>query len=87
MAIERQSNQSIQQFAVWDAGGGPELGIHADAGKTGQGVDFVEVKFIGFLIQKEIDPRHGRTAQRLVSFNGNLSDFIGQGFVDFRGNL
>ena len=80
MAIESQSNQFIEQVAVFEAGGFPKFGIHADAGEAGKCVYFIEIKFIGFLIQKEINPRHGRTAQRHVSFNSSLSDFTGKDF-------
>ena len=43
VAFGGEGDEAVDQLFVGDAGGLPELGVHADAGEAGHGVDFVEV--------------------------------------------
>jgi len=48
MALNSESDESVDELRVGKAGGFPEFGVHADAGEAGHGVDFVEVNAGGF---------------------------------------
>ncbi len=43
MAFGGQGDEAVDKLLVRKARGLPELGVHADAGKAGHGIDFVEV--------------------------------------------
>src|SRR5580698_64754 len=42
MTLQRQLNEFVDKLWVLDTTRRPQLGVHADGGETGQGVDLVE---------------------------------------------
>ena len=58
MPCERELNQAVEQSRVGQAAGLPQLGIHADGGEAGDGIDLVDENFSTGAIQQKIHPRH-----------------------------
>ena len=85
-AFQRQFDQAVYQLGIRQAAGFPQLGIHADLGEAGDGVDFVQVDGVGVFIDHEINARHPGAIDGLVSADGNFPDefsrFSGQGGRD-----
>ena len=48
VAFGGEGDEAVNELFVGDAGGLPELGVHADAGEAGHSVDFVEINAGGF---------------------------------------
>src|SRR5579875_1633615 len=57
VALDSQFDQAIQQLCVAQAAGFPELGIHADLGKAGHGVNLVDGCIAPLFLQEEIAAR------------------------------
>src|SRR5215469_3284333 len=56
--FEGELNEFVDQFCVGNAGGFPQLGIHADGGEAGDGVELVEIDLAGLAIEEEIAAGH-----------------------------
>ena len=65
MPLYCQFNQFIQKFAVFNAGGFPEFGIHADIGEARQRVDLINDHLV-VRCQEHIHTRHAAALQRLA---------------------
>jgi len=74
MALDGETDQFIQQVAIAHAGGLPHFGIHADAGETGVGVDFIELETAGFPAEKKINPGHAVALQDFKDLDSGLAD-------------
>src|SRR5437588_5849687 len=55
VTLYRQLDEPIQQLCIGQSARFPQLGVHADLGEAWEGVDFVDVDFVGPLLQEEID--------------------------------
>src|SRR5512143_287034 len=73
-ALQCQLDQAVDQFAIGDAAGTPQLRIHADRRKAGDGVELVEIYLPGVLVEEEIHARHARRVDCLVSLHSQLLD-------------
>src|SRR5215210_5205743 len=58
VAFEGEFDQALDKVLVGQAARGPELGVDARRGKTGDGVDLVEEQPVRAALQKEVNPRH-----------------------------
>src|ERR1039457_3036447 len=55
VAVQRERDQAVQQFAEANPAVLPHLGVHADGGEARDGIDLVDVEAAGPLLQKEIN--------------------------------
>src|SRR5579875_3559076 len=83
VALDSQFDQAIQQLCVAQAAGFPELGIHADLGKAGHGVNLVDVDLARLFLEEEIDAREAAEVERGKSLDGLSADHLG----GFLGNI
>src|SRR5277367_3888962 len=58
MEFEGEFNEAIDQLRVWNAGGFPQLGVHADGSKTGNCVQLVDENLRVFAVEEEIAAGH-----------------------------
>ena len=96
MAFGGEGDEAVDELFVGYAGGLPELGVHADAGEAGHGVDFVEVDAggFGFLVlfgfdgglHEEVDAGEAGAVAGAEGGDGHLADLFGFGFGEIRGD-
>ena len=55
VAFQCQLDEAVDEFAVADAAGLPQFGVHADGGEAGKGVDLVEVEALGAALESAVD--------------------------------
>src|SRR6185312_16955324 len=65
MPLKREFNESIDEFWILQSRGCPQLGIHADGGEAGHGIDLIHVKLVIVRIEQEIHARQPGTIYRL----------------------
>src|ERR1700687_4905157 len=58
VALDGQSDQTVEQARELDAARSPELRVHADGRETWNRVHFVEVKHPAVACEQKIDARH-----------------------------
>jgi len=66
--LKAQIDEAADELAVWDARVFAQLGVHADIGEAGQGVDLIEYH-IPCLCVKEVQPRKAAEPQFPECFN------------------
>src|SRR5690349_728053 len=66
---ERQLDEAIEQRAVAEAGGLPQLRVHADGRESGDRVHLVDVYRSIAPRHEEVDPGHARAVDRLERFD------------------
>jgi hypothetical protein len=96
VAFGGQGDEAIDQLFVGHAGGLPELGVHADAGESGHGVDFVEVDTGGFglfiflcfdgRLHEEVDAGEAAAVAGAEGGDGHFADLSGLCFGEDRGD-
>ncbi len=72
MALQGECDQTVDELTVGDAAGLPELGVHGDAGESGDEVDLVQEQPAGGAIEEEVDPRHAVGVQGPEGVHGVL---------------
>src|SRR5215469_14134934 len=86
VTLKSELNQTIDELRIGEACGGPQLGIHADRGKAGHGVDFVQVDLAGLGIHQEIHAREPRAVHCAEGGNGQFPHLLGLRFGQLRRN-
>ena len=94
MAFDGQGDEAVDEFFIRDAAGLPELGVHADAGEAGHGIDFIEVDAAGlrfpvFLCfrgwgHEEVDAGESGAVAGAEGGEGHLADLFGLGVRELR---
>src|SRR5690242_12958269 len=64
-ALERQRDHPIQQGAIWQPAGLPELGVHRNLGEAGECIDLVDEDRVGLTLEQEIHPCQPRAVDCL----------------------
>ena len=75
--FQRAGDQTVTERTEGDAAGREELGVHADAGEAGNGVDLVENHGIVRDAQEEVHARKAAPVERGEDAAGGIADFIG----------
>src|SRR5882757_6912233 len=96
MAFGGEGNEAVDELFVGDAGGLPELGVHADAGEAGHGIDFVEVDAGGFALfvlpcfdfglHEKVDAGEAGAVAGAEGGDGHFADLFGLGFGENGGD-
>src|SRR5580700_2983039 len=88
-------DEFVDELFVGEAGGLPELGVHADAGETGHGIDFVEVDARGFALpffglggwlHEEVDAGQAGAVAGAEGGDRHFADLVRLGFGDVSGD-
>ncbi len=64
MLGQGQLDQAAEQVTVAEAGGFPQLRVHADRREPGNRVDFVQEDAAGALLEEKIHARHAQAFER-----------------------
>jgi len=78
VAFDGQLDQAVQQLRVGQATGFPELGVHADFGEAGHGIDLVDVDFACLFLKKEVYTREAAEVERGEGEDGLAANLFGQ---------
>src|ERR1700680_1689527 len=73
VATQRQLDQLVDQLRHGETAVFPHLGIHTDRGKTGDGIDLVDVQKPTCRLQQEVDAGHTGALYRTIALHCQLA--------------